>query len=447
MPTGQSNRLIQYLRKVTMGHDGGVLTDAQLLDAFLAEGDNVAFEVLVRRHGPMVLSVCRRVLRNAHDADDAFQATFLVLIRKAASIGRRELLANWLFGVAYRTALEARKAVAKRKAKEEQAGKMPRTETRDDFWGELLPLLDQELNRLPDQYRVPVVLCDLEGKTGKEAARLLGWPEGTLATRLRKARALLAKRLARRGLAVSAGALAAALPQDVASASVPSSLLTATVEAAAATATGSVIGTSAISAQVWALTQGVLKTMFLAKLKLAVVMMLALAVVGAGTGLVAYQLQAAEQTETREAKVKAREAAEQTEPQEAKVKAGERQGNDKRSKEAFEALVEVAEAQVELARAQLDVAKAQMEEAAADVRSAESDVDFRKATFGRIEKLRAEGSITEGVADEAKTAFLKAQHLLGAKKVAYLVAQAKVRVAQAQVRVAEAQAKLARVQP
>ena len=155
-----------------------------------ASKDEAAFEALVRRHGPMVLGVCRRVLRNHHDAEDAFQATFLVLVRKAASIVPREMVANWLYGVAYRTALKARSMIARQRVRERQVTEMPEPEAAepDDCWRDLQPLLDQELSRLPDKYRVPIVLCDLEGKTGKEAARQLGWPEGTVASRLARGR-------------------------------------------------------------------------------------------------------------------------------------------------------------------------------------------------------------------------------------------------------------------
>src|SRR5437773_7959664 len=134
------------------------LTDGQLLECYLARQEEASFEALVRRHGPMVLGVCRRVLRNDHDAEDAFQATFLVLLRKASSILPRDRVGNWLYGVAYRTSLKAKALRAKRRAKERQ---VTRPET-DQRW---LELLDHELNRLPDKYREPVVLCHLQGKT------------------------------------------------------------------------------------------------------------------------------------------------------------------------------------------------------------------------------------------------------------------------------------------
>src|SRR5262249_14995696 len=156
-----------------------------------------------------------------------------VLVRKAASIASRELLANWLYGVAYQTALKARAMAARRGARERQVMEMPEPEVvQQDLWHDLQPLLDQEVSRLPDKYRGLIRLCDLEGKTRKEAARQLGCPEGTVAGRLARARALLARRLARHGVVLSAGSLAAVLSQNAASAGVPPTMVTSTMKAA-----------------------------------------------------------------------------------------------------------------------------------------------------------------------------------------------------------------------
>jgi RNA polymerase sigma factor (sigma-70 family) len=228
--------------------------------------------------------VCRRVLAHEQDAEDAFQATFLVLARKAASVVPRTMVGNWLYGVAYRTALKARAMSNRRRAKERQVGVMPEPEAgQDGPWRDLLPLLDQELERLPDNYRAAVVLCDLGGKTHKEAARQLGWPVGTLSTRLARARAMLAKRLARHGLSVSGAALAAALAQ-VAAPSVASS----TVKAASLFAAGRAAGV--VSAKVAALTEGVLKTMLLSKLKIAAGVLFVMTLV-CGAGILASHAQ------------------------------------------------------------------------------------------------------------------------------------------------------------
>jgi RNA polymerase sigma factor (sigma-70 family) len=267
------------LRGALLAREDGGLTDGQLLECFISRREEAAFEALVRRLGPMVLGVCRRVLRNHHDAEDAFQATFLVLVRKAASVVPRERVANWLYGVAYQTALKARALAGKRRTREKQVTDMPEPAAKPDGRSDLQDLLDQELTRLPDKYRAPLVLCDLQGKTRKEAARQLGQPEGTLSSRLSRARALLAKRLARHGLALSGGSLAAALGPETASAAVPAALIHTTVKAASLFAAGQVAATGALSAHAITISEGVLEAMLLAKLKIAGVLLLAVAVV------------------------------------------------------------------------------------------------------------------------------------------------------------------------
>jgi RNA polymerase sigma factor (sigma-70 family) len=237
----------------------------------------------------MVWGVCRRVLRNHHDAEDAFQATFLVLIRKAASIASSELLANWLYGVARQTALKARATAAKRCRRERQVTEMPEPAAAEqDLWSDLLPMLDEELSRLPDKYRAVIVLCDLEGKTRKQAARQLGVPEGTVASRMATARRMLAKRLARYGLAVSGGALAAVISQQAASAGVPPSVVSATIKAATLVVAGQATAMGAVSLKVAALTEGVLKTMLLTKLKVAMAVVLLAALGFCGVGVLTH---------------------------------------------------------------------------------------------------------------------------------------------------------------
>jgi RNA polymerase sigma factor (sigma-70 family) len=285
-------RALAGLRRAVGLGETVALGDGQLLERFRATRDEAAFEALVRRHGPMVLGVCRRVLGHHHDAEDAFQATFLVLAQRAGSIRPEGRVANWLYGVAYRTALKARALVLRRRGREKQVMDMPEPEAaQPKQWSELELLLDRELNQLPDKYRTPMVLCDLEGKTQREAARQLGWPQGTLAGRLARARALLARRLARHGPVLSGGVLAVTLAQQ-AIAAVPAPLLTATVQAAAAFTAGSA-GAGLVSARVLSLTKGVSRMLLLSKLK--VVPALVLAVAGAllvGTGM--FQTPAAE---------------------------------------------------------------------------------------------------------------------------------------------------------
>jgi RNA polymerase sigma factor (sigma-70 family) len=265
-------------------HDGAGLSDSQLLDRYLGRGEEAAVAALVRRHGPMVWGVCRRVLNNHHDAEDAFQATFLVLVRKAASIASKELLANWLYGVAHQTALKARTTLGKRNTRERQVMQMPEpTVAERDLANDLQPLLDGELSRLPAKYRTVIVLCDLEGKTRKEAAQQLRLPEGTVGSRLGRARTMLAKRLARHGLAVSAAALATALPQSVASAAVPTSVMTSTIKAATLVAAGQATASAVLTAKSAALMEGVLKSMLMSKLKIGAAVLLAVAAVVVGS--------------------------------------------------------------------------------------------------------------------------------------------------------------------
>src|SRR5262245_56826405 len=286
--TSQMTEIIQHLRRTMLLRDGAGMTDGQLLEDYISRRDAAALAALVRRHAPMVWGVCRRVLPNYHDAEDAFQATFLVLVRKAASIASGELLANWLYGVAHQTAWKARATSAKRCARERQVMEMaePAVAEQDDLWRGLQPLLDEELSRLPDKYRAVIVLCDLEGKTRKEAARQLGLPEGTVASRLATARVMLAKRLTQRGVTLSGGVLAAVLSQRAASAGVPTSVVSSTIKAATGLAAGQA-ASGEISVKVAVLTEGVLKAMFVTKLKTATAVLLMVALVGIGGGATA----------------------------------------------------------------------------------------------------------------------------------------------------------------
>ena len=185
MASGPAGKVLHRLRAAALVPAASGPGDGPLLEQFVARRDEAAFAALLRRHGPMILGVCRRVLRHEQDAEDAFQATFLVLARRAAAVVPPQMVGNWLYGVAHQTAVKARATTAKRRARERQVMQMPDPAVADpDFWPELQPLLDRELSRLPDMYRVAMVLCDLEGKTRKEAARQLGVPEGTLAARV-----------------------------------------------------------------------------------------------------------------------------------------------------------------------------------------------------------------------------------------------------------------------
>ncbi len=284
MATDPMNKVIRYLRSPLL-LEGADLADGQLLERFVDRRDAAALEVLVRRHGPMVWGVCRRVLQNHHDAEDAFQATFLVLARKAASVRPRAKVGSWLYGVAYQTALKARATRAKRKTRERQVENMPEPAVAESAAGrDLQAVLDHELSRLPEKYRAVIVLCDLEGRTAKEVAQQLGLPQGTVASRLARGRAMLAKRLVRPGVAVTGCSLAGVLSQEAASATVPNSVMISTIKALAVAAAGQAATTGLVSAKVAALSEGVVRGMLLTKLKIAIVIVLGLAVTLAGVG-------------------------------------------------------------------------------------------------------------------------------------------------------------------
>ena len=256
------------------------MSDGQLLAQFVADRDEraeIAFAALVRRHGPMVLRVCEQVVGDRHTAEDAFQATFLILARRAGSIQQPELLAQWLHGVALRTAREARMQAHRRRERESSGIDAVEVEPIDQagrpdvilICREEFEALHQEVSRLPERYRIPVVLCDLEGLTYQDAARRLGCPVGTIGVRLRRARERLRLRLTRRGLAPTASLLASVFGAEVAPARVPWLLFDSTVSAAIKFAASKAAATDLTSTSVIALTETVLRTMVSSRLRLA----------------------------------------------------------------------------------------------------------------------------------------------------------------------------------
>jgi RNA polymerase sigma factor (sigma-70 family) len=275
--------ILQLIRQA--GEDRRVreIPDDELLQRFQVQQDQAAFHALVRRHGPMVLDVCRAVLGSEADAEDAFQATFLVLTRKAGSVRKAASLGSWLHGVAYRTALKARAQSATRQEYEARAPVRQASEPDDLSWREVRQVLHEELNELSERYRVPLVLCYLEGKTQEQAADELGLAKSTLRQRVERGRDLLRVRLVRRGLGPAALLAAAAWPSANASPGVPLSLLTSTVKAARLLAAGPAAAAAATSANAGTLTEGVLKTMLLSKIKSATALALVLLACVGGT--------------------------------------------------------------------------------------------------------------------------------------------------------------------
>ena len=277
MGQAQFGPAVRQLRHLFEGRSIVGNSEWQLLHRYLDRRDEVAFEAIVARHGPMVLGVCRRVLADAGDVEDAFQATFLILAQKGRTLAEGDPVAHWLYGVAHRVALRARASAARRRRLER--GVEPRELARPDDPSpfELASVLDEELARLPAKYRAPVVLCYLEGQTHEEAARQLGWPLGSVKGRLARARDLLKGRLTRRGIAPGGLLLLARGSRSA----VPRTLLELTMRAA-------LVGRSAgvVPAAVASLAAGSLSTMLINKFKAVGMMVL---VLGTGAAVMAYQ--------------------------------------------------------------------------------------------------------------------------------------------------------------
>ncbi|OAI47268.1 hypothetical protein AYO44_09810 [Planctomycetaceae bacterium SCGC AG-212-F19] len=277
MTDGRLSKALRFLRR-SVAPSPDEPSDRHLLARFAERRDQDAFTALVRRHGPMVLAVGRRLLGDGVDAEDVFQATFVVLARKAGAGGWEESIGSWLYEVAYRCACKVRAASARHRCASQVPDMPSRESTPDVERRDLRAALDDELSRLPEKYRAPLVLCYLEGKSNEEAARLLGCPVGTVYGRLARARDLLRDRLARRCLMAP---LAVVLAEDVAQAAVPPALFEATVQAAALS--------GELTAPVAVLVEGVLHTMYVTKLKMAAVLLMVAGLIGTGVGVYHHQ--------------------------------------------------------------------------------------------------------------------------------------------------------------
>lgn len=268
MPSGQLGQVLRHLRRLIGGQPPEELLDGPLLEQFLARRDAAAFEALVQRYGPLVFGVCRRVLQDEHDAEDAFQATFLVFARRADAIRTPGAVGSWLCGTAYRIALKARAAKARRRAQEKEAGTKLKMDRADrDAWDELKPILDEELSRLPEKYRIPLVLCYLEGKTNEDAARELGWAPGSMSYRLAQAKERLRERLIHRGVAITTGLFGPALALHAQTA-LPPALIEPTVQGAILFQAGQAAA-GVLSAQVIALAEAMLRAAHVLKVMIA----------------------------------------------------------------------------------------------------------------------------------------------------------------------------------
>lgn len=284
MEGSRSERVLWNLQH-WLGSKAMLAEDGQLLERYVRQRDEKAFAELLSRHGPLVLGLCRRLLGHVQDAEDVFQATFLVLASKAASIRKRESLSSWLYGVAYRLALKARAERERRRIHERQAASVVDYVESDLSWREVRGLLDEELQRLPEKQRLPLVLCYLEGLTQDEASRRLGWPRGTLKRRLEAGRERLRLRLTRRGVTLGAGLFAVALSESTTKGAVSITLRKATTRAAIQFVTQEAAALAATPAVL--LAKGALQTMLMTKLRVAWVVLLLLACAGFGASQLA----------------------------------------------------------------------------------------------------------------------------------------------------------------
>ncbi len=489
--------IVRYLRR--LARDEGVgADDDELLDRYVRLRDEAAFELLLWRHGALVYNVCRRILPCEQDAEDAFQAVFLVFARKARSIRRRTSISSWLYKVAYRVALAARDRARKRATRETaMADDVPIAPTNDPLSSELRSILDEEVNRLPQKIRQAFVLCYLEGKTNEEAAGQLGCRPGTIFSRLARGREILRKRLLRRGVAPAAAGAVAALGEV--NAAVPATtLMTATAHTALLYATSPCGG--GISTQVAVLTEGVLRTMFIAKLKMTALMVVVVAALFAAGGVATHHALSAtprEEEPDRQAQAKAQSVEDQKEKkplasiERSKTKettsivtasghirpVGRQQvypavsGNLHASTQVeigdrvkrgqllarivspvLEAELKQAKAALELERMQVTMAESQIATAQAEVKSAidrretyvsrvkaaEGYLKYRKAQHDRYLELVREKAIDSRLYDEQADRFEAAQDALIANKVALRGTDAGTEVQKSKVQSAKA---------
>jgi RNA polymerase sigma factor (sigma-70 family) len=288
MATTQLNTLLRHVQMQTADPRVAPGTDWQLLEDFAARRDETAFTTLVARHGPMVLRVCRRVLGHEQDAEDAFQATFLVLARNTGAIRKRETVANWLHGVAYRTAMKAKRTAARRRNHEARHRPPSPQPAASPTWAEVQGVLDEEIQRLPEPFRAAFVLCVMEGKTAPEAAVELACKVGTVSSRLTRARRHLQQRLARRGISLAALLAALSLTEPAGQAAMPARLAQAAIRSGLlAAADPSASGM--IPPRVAALAAGVTQAMFWTKSRIASLLILIAALFAAGAAVAARQ--------------------------------------------------------------------------------------------------------------------------------------------------------------
>jgi RNA polymerase sigma factor (sigma-70 family) len=427
MASAHQGAVRHYLHRL---FDAGSVTglgEGQLLERFVARRDVAAFEALVARHGPMVLAVCRRILRDEHDAEDAFQATFLVLVRRAASIQRRDLLANWLYGVAHRVAVRARQQSSRRRTFEKDGLDVePPDASKQSFDTDECERLLDELRRLPKHYRTVVVLCHLEGLTHEEAADQLRCPVGTVRSRLARARELLRNRLRRRGLGISVAAVGSMLAAQRAPAAVTAGLIDSTVKIASQVAAGQAMA-GVVSASVLTLTEGVLRTMFFHKLKLVATVGLAVGCVATGAGVLAFQESGGPDRGTGAGRPRAAQVAQD---EAAKRPPSRTAGYDPLGPSADDAN-EQAMLQEE-ARDELELLKLRLAAKQAELAAEQSQISSLENSVARLKTMHDSGQVSIGEVDVASATLLNQKARSMVKRVE--VKELETRVAQAERR-------------
>ena len=430
----QMRSALQQIRKLVSLAEMAV-PDQELLGRFIEHTDEAAFTALVQRHGDMVLGVCRRVLHDAHHADDAWQATFLVLARKAASVRQRQSVGSWLHGVAFHAAANLKRDLARRRVHERLAIGQHTAGAAAESWRDEWYILDEELQRLPERLKMPLVLCYLQGKTQDEAARELGWSTGTLRGRLNRGRRLLRLRLTRRGLTLSTALAATLLASESGWASLRSALPAAVARAAVLSARGQVVA-GLISPTILTLAEGVLQAMK-TKQQIGIVLLMILSLMTLGVGLTYSQSPGSPVPADKPLVKKAvGNAFNNAAGGDAALQAAGDQVTDLKDLVALtEKDVAIRQAESKVANARKLMAMAKLNILKKKAAAARASEEYARAKLDRVSNLAANAAVGRELVDEAKAAFQTALSLreeseeaiaLGEAEVAFEVARGEV---------------------
>jgi RNA polymerase sigma factor (sigma-70 family) len=433
----QMRSALQQIRKLVSLAETAV-PDQELLGRFVDHSDEAAFAALVQRHGDMVLGVCRRVLHDAHHADDAWQATFLVLARKAASVRQRQSVGSWLHGVAFHAAANMKRNLARRRAHERLAIGQHTAGAAAESWRDEWYILDEELQRLPERLKMPLVLCYLQGKTQDEAARELGWSTSTLRGRLNRGRRLLRLRLTRRGLTLSTALAATLVSSESGLASLPSSLPATVVKAAVLSARGQAVA-GLISPAIITLAEGVVEVMK-TKQQIGIVIVMVVSLVTLGVGLTYSQSPGSPAPDVKplvkQAATVGNSALQVIDGGSNFLQAAGDQVTDLKDLVALtEKDVAIKQAESKVANARKLMATAKLHILKKKAVAARASEEYARAKLDRLSNLAANAAVGRELVDEAKAAFQTALSLreeseeaiaLGEAEVAFEVARGEV---------------------